>query len=426
YTLPDGSGNQIVVPTVPPVVLQDPGNGDTILAPGSHISLGSGGSVDVTQDGVLRVTSPDGNQVDYAPGSGFPLPGGVTISPMTPPQAMNLDQNPATQLASAAGAGSQVAANTFDANGTPVASYASQLPVQLAQNQAAAPSLTPDSLTVILPDGTPQTFPLGSSTNPLAPPTFGPGNEILVPLGTRVPLPDGSSTTLDSAGTLTFPNRDLPAIHAVPAMPTSDNSPAGTTTVAMNNVDPQTGAPVASDAGSLAGRGLAPAPAPAATDTTPAPPPAAPPNPPAPAPAPPPAPQPRPRPPPRPPPRQTSRQPQSPPTPLPHLPQYRRTSHRPRPQPPSTSPQPRPQPQPSRAATPARPAIHWRPPPPGAAALAGAASAAVAAAEAEGPRAPAGRPAGARGTADTVPRRLRVPKETRKPRQRLGRAGRRQ
>jgi hypothetical protein len=283
YTLPDGSGNQIVVPTVPPVVLQDPGNGDTILAPGSHISLGSGGSVDVTQDGVLRVTSPDGNQVDYAPGSSFALPGGVTISPMTPPQAMNLDQNPATQLASAAGAGSQVAANTFDANGNPVASDASQLPVQLAQNQAAAPSLTPDSLTVILPDGTPQTFPLGSSTNPLAPPTFGPGNEILVPLGTRVPLPDGSSTTLDSAGTLTFPNRDLPAIHAVPAMPTSDNSPAGTTTVAMNNVDPQTGAPVASDAGSLAGRGLAPAPA--ATDTTPAPTPAATDNAPAPAPA---------------------------------------------------------------------------------------------------------------------------------------------
>ncbi len=272
YTLPDGSGNQIVVPTVPPVVLQDPGNGDTILAPGSHISLGSGGAVDVTQDGVLRVTSPDGNQVDYAPGSSFALPGGVTISPMTPPQAMNLDQNPATQLASAAGAGSQVAANTFDANGNPVASDASQLPVQLAQNQAAAPSLTPDSLTVILPDGTPQTFPLGSSTNPLAPPTFGPGSEILVPLGTQVPLPNGGSTTLDSAGTLTFPNRDLPAIHAVPAMPTSDNSPAGTTTVAMNNVDPQTGAPVASDPGSLAGRGLVPAPAP--TDVTPAPAPA--------------------------------------------------------------------------------------------------------------------------------------------------------
>src|ERR1039457_6822248 len=203
-----------------------------------------------------------------------------------PGPILNPLQNVAsTAPAMAASTANQFAANTFDANGNPIASDASQPPVQLAQNQAMTPSLTPDSLTVILPDGTPQTFPLGSSPNPLAPPTFGPGSEILVPLGTRVPLPDGSSTTLDSAGTLTFPNRDLPAIHAVPAMPTSDNSPAGTTTVAMNNVDPQTGAPVASDAGSLAGRGLAPAPAPAATDTTPAPTPAATDNAPAPAPA---------------------------------------------------------------------------------------------------------------------------------------------
>ena len=278
YTLPDGSGNQIVVPTVPPVLLQDPGNGDTILTPGSHISLGSGGSIDVTQDGVLRVTTPDGNQADHAPGSSFTLPGGVTISPMTPPQAMNLDQNPSTQLASASSTGTQLAANGFDANGNPVTSDASQLPVQLAQNQAAAPSLTPDSLTVILPDGTPQTFPLGTSTNPLAPPTFGQGNEILVPLGTQVPLPNGGSTTLDSPGTLTLPNSGLPAIHAVPAMPTSDNSPAGTTAVAMNNVDPQTGTPIANDAnGSPAGGGVAPAPAPAPTlapATTPAPAPA--------------------------------------------------------------------------------------------------------------------------------------------------------
>jgi hypothetical protein len=138
YTLPDGSGNQIVVPTVPPVLLQDPGNGDTILAPGSHISVGGGGSIDVTQDGVLRVTTPDGNQVDYAPGSSFTLPGGTTLSVMTPPQAMNLDQNPATQLTAAAGAGGQVAANGFDANGNPIASDASQLPVQLAQNTAGA------------------------------------------------------------------------------------------------------------------------------------------------------------------------------------------------------------------------------------------------------------------------------------------------
>ncbi len=239
YTLPDGSGNQIVVPTVPPVLLQDPGNGDTILTPGSHISLGSGGSVDVTQDGVLRVTTPDGHQADYAPGSSFTLPGGVTISPMTPPQAMNLDQNPATQLASAASTGSQVAANGFDANGNPVTSDASQLPVQLAQNQAPMPSLIPDSLTVILPDGTPQTFPLGTSTNPLAPPTFGQGNQILVPSGTQVPLPGGGSTTVDGNGKLIFPgNPELPAIQSVPAMPTSDNSPAGTTAVAMNNVNP--------------------------------------------------------------------------------------------------------------------------------------------------------------------------------------------
>jgi hypothetical protein len=138
YTLPDGSGNQIVVPTAPPVLLQDPGNGDTILVPGSHISVGGGGSIDVTQDGVLRVTTPDGNQVDYAPGSSFTLPGGTTLSVMTPPQAMNLDQNPATQLTAAAGAGGQVAANGFDANGNPIASDASQLPVQLAQNTAGA------------------------------------------------------------------------------------------------------------------------------------------------------------------------------------------------------------------------------------------------------------------------------------------------
>jgi hypothetical protein len=120
---------------------------------------------------------------------------------------------------------------------------------QLAQNQAPMPSLTPNSLTVILPDGTPQTFPLGTSTNPLAPPTFGQRNEILVPLGTQVPLPNGGSTTLDTPGTLSFPDPSLPAIHAVPAMPTSDNSPAGTTAVAMNNVNPQTGGQVASDTG---------------------------------------------------------------------------------------------------------------------------------------------------------------------------------
>src|SRR6266851_5014970 len=233
YTLPDGSGNQIVVPTVPPVLLQDPGNGDTILTPGSHISLGSGGSVDVTQDGVLRVTTPDGHQADYAPGSSFTLPGGVTISPMTPPQAMNLDQNPATQLASAASTGSQVAANGFDANGNPVTSDASQLPVQLAQNQAPMPSLTPDSLTVILPDGTPQTFPLGTSTNPLAPPTFGQGNQILVPSGTQVPLPGGGSTAVamnnvNPADTQPPAGTTQPPAATTPA-PADTQPPAGTT-----------------------------------------------------------------------------------------------------------------------------------------------------------------------------------------------------
>jgi hypothetical protein len=183
-----------------------------------------------------------------------------------PGPILNPLQNVAsTAPAMAASTANQFAANTFDANGNPIASDASQPPVQLAQNQATTPSLTPDSLTVILPDGTPQTFPLGSRTNPLAPPTFGPGSEILVPLGTQVPLPNGGSTTLDSAGTLTFPNLGLPAIHAVPAMPTSDNSPDGTTAVAMNNVAPQTGAPVASDANGGTTGGAAPAPAPVAT-----------------------------------------------------------------------------------------------------------------------------------------------------------------
>ena len=183
-----------------------------------------------------------------------------------PGPILNPLQNVAsTAPAMAASTANQFAANTFDANGNPIASDASQPPVQLAQNQATTPSLTPDSLTVILPDGTPQTFPLGSRTNPLAPPTFGPGSEILVPLGTQVPLPNGGSTTLDSAGTLTFPNLGLPAIHAVPAMPTSDNSPDGTTAVAMNNVAPQTGAPVASGANGGTTGGAAPAPAPVAT-----------------------------------------------------------------------------------------------------------------------------------------------------------------
>ncbi len=146
----------------------------------------------------------------------------------------------------------------------PIMADAGPLPVQLAQTQAPAPSLSPGSLTVILPDGTPQSFPLGSSSSPVAPPMFGQGSEILVPLGTQVPLPGGGSTTMDSPTTLTLPDRSLPAIHAVPAMPTSDNSPANSTAVAMNTVDAPTGAPVAGDAGgSIAGSGVSTAQPPA-------------------------------------------------------------------------------------------------------------------------------------------------------------------
>jgi len=174
------------------------------------------------------------------------------------------------------------AANTFDANGSPIANDAGP---QLAQNQAATPSISSNSLTVILPDGTPQTFPLGSSTNPTAPPTFGPGSQIQVPVGTQVPLPGGGSTIMDGAGTLTFPNSDLPAIRSFPAIPSSDNSAPGSTAVAMNNAAPQPGTPAGTDTAgtgagtSVAGGGVngapppadAAAPAPAPVDAAPAP-----------------------------------------------------------------------------------------------------------------------------------------------------------
>ena len=241
YNLPDG--NQIMVPTTPPVVIHDPGNGDAVLQPGFHVTTNDGRTIEVTQDGVLRVTNPDGHAVDYAPGSTYTLQAGTSISVMTPPQAMNLDQNPATQFGSAPAAGNQVAVNNVDPNGNLIMSDAGQLPVQLAQNQAVQPSITSDSITVVYPDGTPHTFPLGTSDNPVAPPTFGAGNEILVPLGTQVPLPNGGSTTITDPGTLSFPNSSLPAIHAVPAMPTSDNAPAGPTAVAVNNTGPAQAAP---------------------------------------------------------------------------------------------------------------------------------------------------------------------------------------
>ena len=226
-----------------------PGNRDPIQLPDGTYLVGPApapGQPDTRTQVIIQTTPPPGlpGQDTQPPAQTTPPPAGATpggstqnvtdptatqtASAVTPSPAFDLTPNTANQLAS----------NNVDTNGNQVASDASPLPVQLAQNQAPMPSLTPDSLTVILPDGTPQTFPLGTSTNPLAPPTFGQGNEILVPLGTQVPLPNGGSTTLDSPGTLTFPDRGLPAIHAVPAMPTSDNSPAGTTAVAMNNVNP--------------------------------------------------------------------------------------------------------------------------------------------------------------------------------------------
>jgi hypothetical protein len=255
YTLPDGSGSQIMVPTVPPLLYQQPGYSDQILTPGTHFSTQDGSTIEVTQDGVLRVTTPQGNQMDYAPGSTYTLPGGGggTISVLAPPQAMNTDLNPATQIGGTPTAGTQLAANTFDGNGSPVASDASQLPVQLAQNQAATPSLTPNSMTVILPDGTAQTFPLGTSDNLTGPPTFGPGSVIMVPLGTQVPLSSGGSMTIDSPGKLIFPGApELPTVQGIPAVPTSDNSTGGTTAVAMNT-SPPTGNPVTTDAGCAGG-----------------------------------------------------------------------------------------------------------------------------------------------------------------------------
>src|SRR6266487_2092195 len=94
YSLPGIFGDKILVPTVPPLVYKEPGYSDQILTPGTQLQSGDGGRIEVTQDGVLRVTSPNGNQVDYVPGSAYTFPSGGTISVLAPPQALNLNQNP--------------------------------------------------------------------------------------------------------------------------------------------------------------------------------------------------------------------------------------------------------------------------------------------------------------------------------------------
>jgi hypothetical protein len=223
YTLPDGSGNQIVVPTVPPVLLQDPGNGDTILAPGSHLSLGSGGAIDVTQDGVLRVTTPEGNQVDYAPGSSFTLPGGTTISVMTPSQAMNLDQNPATQLAAAAGAGGQVAANGFDANGSMAGGGVAPAPADTSPAPAPAPAPTDTA-----PAPAPAPAPAATNTAPAPAATPAPAPTDIAPAPapadtTAAPAPAPAPTDVAPAPAPT----DVAPAPAPSSFTSSDPSTAG-------------------------------------------------------------------------------------------------------------------------------------------------------------------------------------------------------
>jgi hypothetical protein len=120
----------------------------------------------------------------------------------------------------------------------------------LAQNPAPAPPAASGSVTVTFPDGTDHTFPLGTRVNPTDPTVFGPGDEIEVPLDSTFTDPSGPSFLFRNPGT--FPlGPGLPTLRILPGILTSDNS-TGTTTVALNDVDPATGSPVASDAGELA------------------------------------------------------------------------------------------------------------------------------------------------------------------------------
>jgi hypothetical protein len=103
----------------------------------------------------------------------------------------------------------------------------------LAQNQPAAPPAASGSLTVTFPDGTDHTFPLGTRVNPTDPTTFGPDDEIEVPVGSSFTDPLGNFFSIGSPGP--FPlGPGLPTLRFVPEFPASDNS-TGTTAVAANS-----------------------------------------------------------------------------------------------------------------------------------------------------------------------------------------------
>jgi hypothetical protein len=132
------------------------------IMPDSSTGLPSlNGSVPVIPQGTIdQATRSLLYQEQPAPPPGPPAP----ANPPVPTNFLNpAADNAMPASGQAPNTANQFAANGFDANGNPVMSDASPLPAQLAQNQAPVPSLTQDSLTVILPDGTPQTFPLGAS-----------------------------------------------------------------------------------------------------------------------------------------------------------------------------------------------------------------------------------------------------------------------